>query len=335
MKILVQSSALRSKPPRENPEFFMRNARIVFNCCLFALAQSVTSLHADDTVGDAPHGITINDTGALPENLTSCRDGTVFFGSMSKGTIYRALPGSVQADLWIEGSKADLGSVLGVLADEKSNILWVCSNPQRGGSAPDGGRTALRSFDIKTGEAIGTYPFPGGGLANDIAVAPNGCVYASDTTGGRVLRLKPGAKALEVWAIDDQLRGIDGLSFLADGTLYVNNFFNGALLRIPVNADGSAGSVTPITTSLKFSRPDGLRTSGTNTLLQVEGKGRLTEITIEDDTGRVRVIKDGLPRATGVTQLGNNALVLVEQKRAIALPMVGSSAETSPLKMEN
>ena len=36
--------------------------------------------------------ITINDTRVSPENLTSSQDGTVFFGSTAKGTIYRAAP---------------------------------------------------------------------------------------------------------------------------------------------------------------------------------------------------------------------------------------------------
>jgi streptogramin lyase len=281
-----------------------------------------------------PTGITINDTNVSPESVTSSQDGTVFFGSTTKGTIYRALPGAPQAEAWIDGSKVGLNNVLGVLVDEKSNTLWACDNPRRaGGGAPAVGQTALRSFNLKTGEAIGKFPFPGGGLANDIAVAADGSAYTSDTTGGRVLKLKPGATALEVWAADPQLRGVDGLSFLADGSLYVNNFNTGTLIRIPVNADGSAGAITPITTSLKFTRPDGMRTSGTNTLLQIEGQGRLTEITIEGDTGNVRVIKAGLPTASGVTQLGKTAVVLVERKRGIVVPMFDPAAEPSPLKI--
>jgi len=34
--------------------------------------------------------VTINDTGVMPENLTSSRDGSVYFGSTAKGTTYRA-----------------------------------------------------------------------------------------------------------------------------------------------------------------------------------------------------------------------------------------------------
>ena len=270
--------------------------------------------------------ITINDTRPMPENLTSSRDGTVFFGSTAKGTIYRAVPGAAQADEWIPGSTNGLNNVLGVLADDKSNILWVVSNARGGRGAPATGQTALRSFDLKTGAARGTFPAEGGGTLNDIAIGADGFVYVSETSGGRILRLKPGATTLDVWVTDPQLRGVDGLSFLADGALYVNNFFSGALSRIPVKTDGTAGEIVPIETSLKFSRPDGLRTSVSNTLLQVEGSGRLTEITIAGNRGEVRVIKEGLTRATGVTQIGAIAYVLVEQIKAVAVPMAASPA---------
>jgi hypothetical protein len=85
----------------------------------------------------------------------------------------------------------------------------------------------------------------------------------------------------------------------------------------------------PIETSLKFSRPDGLRTSTSNTLLQVEGQGRLTEIKIEGNRGEVRVIKEGLNRATGVTQIGATAYVLVQQLKAVTVPMTESPAQSN------
>ena len=61
-------------------------------------------------------------------------------------------------------------------------------------------------------------------------------------------RLKPGATALEVWASDPQMDVIDGLAFLADGSLYVNVFTTGKLFRIPMKADGAAGAIVPIET---------------------------------------------------------------------------------------
>src|SRR4051812_37195716 len=76
--------------------------------------------------------VTIADTAVQAENLTSSRDGTVYFGSMTKGTIYRAAPGASRAEPWIVASTAGLTRVLGVLADDKANTLWVCQNATDG-----------------------------------------------------------------------------------------------------------------------------------------------------------------------------------------------------------
>jgi hypothetical protein len=132
--------------------------------------------------------------------------------------------------------------------------------------------------------------------------------------------LKPGAKELELWVpADPQLAGVDGIALLADGAVYVNTFFAGKLFRIRVNADGTAGPIEPIETSMPFSRPDGMRTVGPRTLLQAEGQGRLTEITIEGNRAEVRVLREALTGATGVTLVGSNAFVLIERARAVAV----------------
>ena len=266
--------------------------------------------------------VTISDTGVVAENLTSSGDGKVYFGSMAKGTIYRAAPGAARAEPWILASTAGLTRVLGVLADDKTNTLWVCQNATDGRDGRSvAGQTALRSFDLKNGAAKGTYPLPpNSGVCNDIALSADGAAYVSESFRGRVHRLKPGASALEVWLSDEQLNVIDGLAFLADGSLYVNTFNTGKLFRIAVNPDGSAGAIVPIETSMPLVRPDGLRSVGPRTLIQAEQQGRVAELTINGDRAEVRVVQDGLTRASGVTVIGNTALVLVELARAVVVP---------------
>src|SRR5437762_4725959 len=266
--------------------------------------------------------LTISDTAVAPENLTSSKDGTVYFGSTANGTIYRAAPGAARAEPWILASTTGLTNVLGVLADDKTNTLWVCQNSTGGrGGAPVVGQTALRSFDLKTGAVRGTYPFPpNSGVCNDIALSADGSAYVSESFRGRIHRLKPGATQLEVWASDPNLEVIDGLAFLADGSLYANNISTGRLFRVPVNADGSAGAIVPIETSMPLVRPDGLRTAGPQKLIQAEQQGRVTELTINGDRAEVRVVQDGLARASGVTLVGDSALVLVEFTRAVVVP---------------
>ena len=280
--------------------------------------------------------VTIKDTGVVAENLTSSRDGTVYFGSMATGTIYRAAPGAAQAEPWILASTAGLTRVLGVLADDKTRTLWVCQNSTGGqGGTPVAGQTALRSFDLTSGAAKGTYPFPpNSGVCNDIALSADGTVYASESFRGRVHRLKPGATALEVWTSAEQLNVIDGLAFLADGSLYVNTFDTGRLFRIPVKPDGSAGPIVPIETSLPLVRPDGLRSAGPRTLIQAEQQGRVAELTISGDRAEVRVVQDGLTRASGVTLIRDTALVLVELARAVVVPYRAPGAAQANAEQE-
>ena len=296
----------------------MRNQtirRFVFAVVAFASASPLVRAQARTE-------ITINDTGVQAENLTSSQDGAVYFGSTAKGTIYRASPGASQAEPWIQASTAGLTNVLGVLADDKTNTLWVCQNSTGGrGGAPTVGQTALRSFDLRTGAAKGTYPFPSnGGVCNDMAIAADGTVYATESFANRIHRLRPGATALDVWATDQRFAGIDGIAILADGAVYVNTFFSGEIFRIPVSGDGSAGTIVKIETSMPLGRPDGLRTVGPRTLIQAEGQGRFTELMIDGNRAEVRVVKDGLAGVTAVTLVGDTALVLVERAKAVVVP---------------
>jgi sugar lactone lactonase YvrE len=287
--------------------------------------------------------VTLADTGVQAENLTSSRDGTVYFGSMTRGTIYRAAPGAARAEPWILASTTGLTRVLGVLADDQTNTLWVCQNATDGrGGAPVTGQTALRAFDLKSGAAKGTYPFPpNSGICNDIAISPNGTAFVSESFGGGIHRLRPGGTALEVWAHDSALAVIDGIAVLADGAVYANNFMTGKLYRVPVNADGSAGAVVPIETSQPFVRPDGLRSVGSRTLLQAEQQGRITELTINGNRAEVRVLRDGLTRPSGVTVVGDRVLALVDFSKGVVVPyrsgttqQIAAPPATPPTKAE-
>jgi sugar lactone lactonase YvrE len=296
----------------------MWTPRLVVGVGVLAAVVATSGVTAAQTRTD----VTIDDTGVSPESLTSSADGSLFFGSTAKGTVYRAAPGAAAAEAWIPASTTGLTNVLGVLADDRTNTLWVCANATGGRGRPPAGETALRRFDLKTGAPTGTYPFPGGGLCNDIAVASDGTAYVSDTMGGRVLRWTAGASSLEVFVADARLAGIDGVALLSDRDLYANSYFSGKLFHVSLRP-GGAGDVTEITTSSPFVRPDGLRSTSMHTLLQAEGQGRLTEITIAGTHADVRVIREGLTAATAVTVIGDTAFVLSGRLKAVAVPYGG------------
>ena len=254
--------------------------------------------------------ITFADGRIFPESLTSTRNGTLYFGSLGQDSVYRAAPASSKAATWIQPKANGLLTVLGVFADEPAGTLWVCASAGGGRGAPVVGETALKAFSLKDASFKASYPFPGSGLCNDIAVAKDGTVYATDTIGARVLRLKKGAKTLDVWASDMMLLGTaDGIALLADGAVYVNSVGQGTLLRIPVKADGSAGTITKLETSRPLQQPDGMRSVGSKTMLLVEGAGRLDEVTINGDKAEIKVLKEGLTGPTAVTLVGGMAYV--------------------------
>ena len=92
-------------------------------------------------------------------------------------------------------------------------------------------------------------------------------VYVSDSFAGHILRLKPGAKEFDVWAQDARWDvpdkpQLDGTAILPDGAIYANLFEGDGLYRIPINADGSAGTITKLQTSRPLYHSDGLWRSG-------------------------------------------------------------------------
>jgi sugar lactone lactonase YvrE len=254
--------------------------------------------------------ITFADGRIFPESLTSTKNGAVYVGSLGHDSVYRAAPKASKAETWIQPKTSGLQTVLGVFADEPAGTLWVCASAGGGRGAPVVGETALKAFSLKDASVKGSYAFPGGGLCNDIAVARDGTLYVTDTTGARVLRLKKGASALEAWAADSKLLGTaDGVAILADGAVYVNSVGQGTLLRIPVKADGSADTITKLETSRPLTSPDGMRSVGRKTMLLVEGAGRLDEITINGDKAEIRVLEEGMTSPTAVTLVGDVAYV--------------------------
>src|SRR5262249_10654671 len=144
--------------------------------------------------------ITFADGRIFPESLTSTRNGDLYFGSLGLDSVYRATSKESKATTWIQPKANGLMTVLGVFADERAGVLGVCASASGGrGGAPYVGETALKAFNLKDASFKASYAFPGNGLCNDVAVASDGTVYATDTIQARVLRLKKGASALDVW----------------------------------------------------------------------------------------------------------------------------------------
>jgi hypothetical protein len=258
--------------------------------------------------------VLIDDTGVYPESITSMSDGTLINGSV-KGIVYRAKGTEAKATPWIRSTPENgMLSVLGVLADERTKTLWLCSAamPVPGAPPAAGKASSLMAFDLSSGKPRSSYPFPPPSSAcNDIAIDKDGTVYATDTPNGRLFKVAKGAKSLELYAQDDKLKGVDGIAFGADGTLYVNIVSRGALVRVDRKADKSFAGLTELALSEPVEGPDGFRPIAGNRFLLAEGTGgRIDEVTIEGDKAQIKVLREGMSSPPGVTLVDDTAFAV-------------------------
>ena len=96
---------------------------------------------------------------SFPESVSSTKDGTLYVGSFNLGGVVKAAPGG-KAEQFIQPGAGGSRSVLGVLADEKSGTLYVCSNDITGFGVPGPGDTKgawLKTFDLASGAPKGSF----------------------------------------------------------------------------------------------------------------------------------------------------------------------------------
>jgi sugar lactone lactonase YvrE len=279
--------------------------RLALACCAGSAA-----------LAEPPLAVVIDDSAVFPENIAAARDGTLFFGSAAKGTIFRALPGKATAETWIAAGSAGMKQSLGLWADPRRQLLWVCAPGARATTTTPAEPSAIKTFDLKSGAFRTSYAFEGGGRCNDLTIAKDGTVYAGDFDGGRVMRLKAGEALFRPWLADPRLVSVDGLAFLADGQLYANTYRTNLLFRIALEKDGAAGALTQIATDRPLAKPDGMRTVGADKMLLVEGEGRLVEVTIAGDKAALRLIRDGFSDSPVGVALARGTAFVVQAKWA-------------------
>ena len=265
----------------------------------------------------APGSIDLPGPTVYPESLSSSKDGTLYVGDLADGGVLRIRPNGAP-EKWIKPGAFGSASVLGVLVDEPSNTLWICSNDLSSmGLKVPGAATgsALIGFDLKTGTGKVRAAFPGEhNLCNDMAIGADGSAYVTNSDAPQILRLSPGGKQLEVWFSDSSLQpapngtGLDGIAFGSDGNLYVNRFDAADLYRIDVKG-GKAGKLTKLNPSRKLELTDAIRPLGQGVFLLIEGAGRLDTMTIKGNDAAIATLKDGYVTPTGVTPVGDVAWV--------------------------
>jgi hypothetical protein len=124
-------------------------------------------------------------------------------------------------------------------------------------------------------------------LPNDLAIAPDGTVYVTDSLGGRVLRVPRDRDAFEPVTPSDALVYPNGIARAHDGRLYVAHLGGIAIV------DATAGSLTPMPTvpGVPLGGIDGLVLDGGRLLAVQNGLGRPRMVAITLDATGSRATK--------------------------------------------
>jgi sugar lactone lactonase YvrE len=248
----------------------------------------------------------------FPEGIAHAADGTFYVGSYSTGVVLRQRPGAHQMEPFLP---ANGRAIAGMKVQDSTNTLWLCELDLTW-TTPGG----LKAYDLATGSLRGSWPFPLEGGCNDLTLDAHGNVYATDSFLGVVRRLKKGASQLETWASDPERfmapPGYPGLNGIAwgDGAIYVVKYDSGELFHIGINPNGSAGTITRITTDASLGYPDGILMLAPGVLLVVDNdNGQFKRVDLSGDMGHVSLLATGFDNPTTVALHDGDAFIVESQ----------------------
>jgi hypothetical protein len=158
--------------------------------------------------------------GLVESVLVAPRGEEALATSISQRAAYARAPGAGWKQIAIPGAYA----LSGLVSAPDGKTRWIASANLDGSPAEVDGFTGLIGW---TGDPdhILSIPAPEGVAVSDLAVGPDGTVYASDPIGGSIQRVRPGGVKLEPLVALGTFRSPQGLAVSADGArLYLSDY---------------------------------------------------------------------------------------------------------------
>ena len=180
-----------------------------------------------------------------------------FFAGSEQGELFAiAMDGKVSKF----ASGGGLRQVLGLKVDAVRRLLWLANGrypePNAGPNAPaDMGTGGIRAYNLDTGALVTQAEVDERPVVhgfNDVALAPDGTVYVTDTSTQAVYLLRPGSTQLELLLRDRRMSFPNGIVISGDGrTLYVAHTEGISAINpvtksrrlLPVPEDGTVTSI--------------------------------------------------------------------------------------------
>jgi DNA-binding beta-propeller fold protein YncE len=288
---------------------------------VLALLAAVPSVAAEAAT---PERYVLPGDQVFPEGV-ALRPGTdqFFVTSTQDGTIFRGRLGRPRAQVFLRPGAQGRTSANGIKATRDRLII--------AGSVLN----RIDVVDLRTGDLVRRFDTGSGGLINDIALAPNGDAYATDSRRGLIFRiraaqlrrrgapvsLQPLVRVPEALAPSGYTNGI---VVAGPRTLVVCVTSNGFLLRV----DLRTRRVTQVTVDGgAVPAADGMALRG-RTLYVVNAASRVTQLTLSPTAARARFVREitspGFRLPTTVAIAGRRLLVVNSQfdRRSAGLPPV-------------
>lgn len=174
----------------------------------------------DPKTPDSPVAFRLKDPKLIPEGIAYSPAGERFLiGSIAQRKIIMTDAKGNAQDLSKPSDKLD--TVLGLAVDAERGHLYAVSTNGFMEEAKKERRNAVVRYNLKDNVYLDRFDAPDAMQLNDIAVAPDGTLYVTDSASATLYRKKPDEKTLTRFGAAGALRGGNGIALGNDGMLYV------------------------------------------------------------------------------------------------------------------
>jgi sugar lactone lactonase YvrE len=238
--------------------------------------------------------------GQLPESVARARDGSLVVSMAPQHAIWRIIPDGAHppvplATLPVADGVNAVGVKIGASGD-----VFACTAGFDPTLDPSHVWRITPSGTVSDYAQLDPHGFP-----NDIAMDDSGSLFVTDTAFGAVYKIKS-AGNVEIWLADSSLLGdpegplvglpwgANGIAFdRSDRHLYISNTDYGAIFRVRVHGNGSAGPLALFVSDPRLRGADGIAFDRRGQLyVAVNAQNRIARI---DRRGRVSIVAQGGP----------------------------------------
>jgi sugar lactone lactonase YvrE len=169
---------------------------------------------------DAPVALRLGDPKLIPEGIAyDPKQDRFLIGSVALKKIVSANRKGEVKDF--SKPEDNLDCVLGLFVDAVHEQLFAVSTNGFLDEGHKQRRNAVVRYDLKNGLLVNRYDAPDASQLNDLTVAADGTIYATDSASGTLFRKKTAEKMLTPVGAKGALPGANGITLGADGSLYV------------------------------------------------------------------------------------------------------------------